>query len=370
MTLSQRLLAAMRYQAVDRIPWIEFGYWPETLDRWKREGLPDEITAQSAIGHFGFDSSLRYGLGEVTDLGVEAGLCPRFPAEVIEDRGDEEIYQQDDGVRVRRKKNTETIPHAEAHLLVDRESWAKHYLPRLDPSGPQRFPPDWDRRMQAWRDAAGTSLRLLPGGSTYGWLRNWMGVEAVSAVLYDDPAWFEEMVGTIGDCVLGVLQRLLETGLPFDACAIWEDMCYSGGPLMSPAHVKKYLAPQYRRISELLDAHGIDIRLIDSDGRVDELIPIWLDAGINCVLPIEVGQSGGDPIRLRREFGRDLRMIGGFDKRILRGPPAAITAELLRLDGLVEEGGYVPMCDHWIPPDVSLENYRFFVGELQRQWRG
>jgi hypothetical protein len=172
-----------------------------------------------------------------------AGLCPRFPAGVIEDRGEEEIYQQDDGVRVLRKKATETIPHPHRHLLVDRASWRRHYLPRLDPAYADRFPTDWDHRVRTWEESPGTSLILLPGGSTYGWLRNWMGVEAVSAVLYDDPAWFEEMVSAIGDCVVGTLQRLLATGLAFDACVLWEDMCFSGGPLLSPAHVKRFPAP-------------------------------------------------------------------------------------------------------------------------------
>ena len=368
MNLSQRFRSVMRYESVDRIPWIDFGYWPHTLVRWKREGLASDVTAECVSAHFGFDTALRYGLGEITDLGAEAGLYPRFSAGVIEERGDEELFQQDDGVRVLRKKATESIPHPDRHLLVDRSSWRRHYLPRLDPTHAGRFPPDWDQRVQRWQESPGNSLLLLPGGSTYGWLRNWMGVEAVSAVLYDDPGWFEEMIHAIGDCVVGVLKRLLQAGVAFDGCVLWEDMCFGRGPLLSPEHVKRFLAPQYIRISQLLDAHGVDIRIVDSDGRVDELIPIWLDAGINCIVPVEVGNSDGDPIRLRRRFGRDLRMIGGIDKRLLHGPRTVLTTELGRLGSLVEEGGYIPMCDHWIPPDVSLEDYRFFVAELQRRW--
>ena len=44
-----------------------------------------------------------------------------------------------------------------------------------------------------------------------------MGVENLSYVIYDDPAWFEEMVATIADCIIGTLTILLETGGQFDA---------------------------------------------------------------------------------------------------------------------------------------------------------
>ena len=42
MTHRERFLATMRYQATDRVPYWEFGAWPETIERWKKEGYdPD-----------------------------------------------------------------------------------------------------------------------------------------------------------------------------------------------------------------------------------------------------------------------------------------------------------------------------------------
>ena len=76
------------------------------------------------------------------------------------------------------------------------------------------------------------------GGSLYGWLRNWMGLEQLSMTVYDDPAFFEEMVTTVADCILAVLEKTLASGVQFDACGMWEDMAYNAGPLLSPRHFK------------------------------------------------------------------------------------------------------------------------------------
>ena len=187
-------------------------------------------------------------------------------------------------------------------------------------------------------------------------------------LIYDDPALFEEMVTTLADCILGTLDRLLASGAHFDACAMWEDMAYRAGPLISPAHFKRYLVPHYRRISELVRAHGVDVIWVDCDGKIDDLLPLWLEAGINCMFPVEVGTWGADPVAYRRAYGRDLLMMGGFDKHILAVSKDAIAAEVERLAPLVEEGGFIGFCDHRVPPDVPLDHYLFYLEQVRAVW--
>ena len=223
----ERFHATMHYQPRDRSPILDFGFWRETLVVWHNQGLPRYVGAsdEHRLFHpfFGMDFQLRRA-DEST--GVKVGLVPPFVEKIIEDWGEYEVVQQDDGVRVLRKKFMRSIPKHLGHLLVDRASWQKYYRPRLDPSHPARYPPDWDSRAKAWTDPDLEDPLILPGGSLYGWLRNWMGLENISYVVYDDPAWFEEMVTTIADCVIGTLTCILETGGHFAACMLWEDMCY------------------------------------------------------------------------------------------------------------------------------------------------
>lgn len=365
----ERFLATMRYQTRDRAPIIDFGFWEETIPLWHKQGLPKAI-------HFKYDNSnhvdyfgMDWGIDEISrTTDIRIGLTPSFRHKVLEDHGDHEIVQQGDGVRVLRRKFMGSIPQHQGHLLVDRASWQKHYKPRLDPTSAKRLPADWAERVKCWNDPNRTDLVVLPGGSLYGWIRNWMGVENVSYVLYDDPTWFEEMVVTIADCIIGTLQRALDSGVKFDACGMWEDMAYRAGPLISPKHFKQYLVPQYRRITDLLHKYDVNIVWLDCDGDISLLIPHWLDAGVNCMFPLEIGTWGADPVTYRQQYGKDLLIMGGFDKHILQGSKAAIETEVKRLAPLVEEGGYVGFCDHRVPPDVPLENYCFYLEKVREIW--
>ncbi len=369
----ERFLSTMHYQPVDRSPICDFSFWEETIVVWRDQGLPDDIVAPdyylwrngNADHFFGMDYSIDRA---VNATGIDIGLVPAFEEKVIEDRGDHEIMQQSDGVRVLRRKFMSSIPAHQGYLLTDRDSWQKHYKPRLDPSTPERYPDDWDARAKLWTDPKREQVIGLNAGSLYGWIRNWNGLENLSLVVYDDPAWFEEMVTTVTDCIIGTLSRALETGGQFDAAFIWEDMAYKAGPLLSPKHFKQFLVPQYRRLSDFLRSYGVDVICVDCDGKIDLLVPLWLEAGINCIYPIEVGTWEADPIAFRRKYGKDMLIMGGFNKRILANTKEAIEKEIYRLAPLVEEGGYIGFCDHRVPPDVPLENYWFYLEMVREVW--
>jgi len=377
----QRFDATMHYGPRDRAPICDFSFWDETLELWYEQGLPRSVDRFNSDDYFGMDGLMCYVLSKESSAltapsdsrrtvidGVCVGLVPEFEPIVLEDLGDAEVIQQIDGVRVVKKKFMSSIPTHQSHLLVDRDTWRKHYKPRLDPDDSRRYPGNWDECVRLWCDEQREFPIFLFGGSFYGWIRNWMGLEAVSLVVYDDPAWFEEMVTTIADCVIGVLTRVLETGGRFEGCTLWEDMCYNRGPLLGPEHFKRFLVPHYRRLTDLLHRHGVDVVSLDCDGYIEQLMPLWLEAGVNCMFPIEIGTWGADPLRYREEYGKDLLMIGGFDKRILAADKAKIEAEVRRLAPLVDQGGFIGLCDHRVPPDVPLEHYLCYIKCVREMW--
>ena len=363
----QRFAATMHYQARDRVPLYDFNYWLETIDKWYDQGLPRRYDSTNAHTFFGLDASLGGGIDCVQASGITCSLTPGFEQRVIEDLEDSQVVVQADGAMVRRSKVRETIPIHVGHTLVDRQSWREHYLPRLDPDNPDRLPPDWDERARNWTDPNRDNIVTVHAGSLFGWLRNWMGLENIALVPYDDPAWFEEMVTTIADLAIATLTKAFDTGGQFDGCAMWEDMCYNAGPLLSPDHFKQFLVPQYRRITELCHKHGVDVVWVDCDGCIDHLLPLWLEAGVNCMFPVEIG-NWADPVEMRKRFGKDLLMMGGFDKHILARSKEAIDTEIERLMPLVDEGAFIPFCDHRVSPDVSLDNYIHYCRRAREVW--
>jgi len=86
------------------------------------------------------------------------------------------------------------------------------------------------------------------------------------------------------------------------------------------------------------------------------------------MFPVEIGTWKADPIAYRQQYGKNLLMMGGFNKRVLAGTKDAISAEVRRLTPLVEEGGFIPFCDHRVPADVPLANYVHYLQEARCIW--
>ena len=166
------------------------------------------------------------------------------------------------------------------------------------------------------------------------------------------------MMETATEFAVAVLPRALREA-PVTLAQFWEDMCYRQGPLISPALFREFMLPRYRRITEAIRAAGVDIIFVDSDGDVSELIPLWLEAGINGVFPMEQA-CGNDLHAYRRRYGRELLMAGGLDKRALARGRRAIDDELQRQLPLAAGGGYVPTLDHAIPPHVGFEDFCYY----------
>lgn len=360
MNARERFDAVMHYRPRDRSPIMDFGFWDETLVIWQDQGYPA-----------GADPDLFFGMDPQWDTcGGVTGLWPGFPEVKLKDKGETEVVQQGDGVIVERGKFLGAIPRHIAHALTGRESWEKHFKPRLRPDDPLRFPSTvaWDMLVQEWTRPDRDYPLFIGAGSLYGVARNWFGLERVSEIIYDDRPLFEEIVETLADVAVAVIEKTLSAGVRPEAASMWEDMCYNAGPLISPKLFKQVLVPNYRRITDALRKYGVDIVFIDCDGKIDALAPLWLEAGVNTMFPIEVGTWKADPVEFRRKFGRDMRLMGGVDKHVLAGSLDSIRREVERLAPLVEEGGYIPMPDHRVPPDVPLAHYLFYLDEIKRVW--
>jgi len=105
---------------------------------------------------------------------------------------------------------------------------------------------------------------------------------------------------------------------------------------------------------------------VDCDGKIDALIPIWLENGVNTMFPIEVGTWAASIGPWREKYGREIHGVGGMDKRVLAFDYAAIDAEVERLRPLVDLGGYIPCPDHRLPPDTKWENVQYYCEKMRK----
>ena len=125
------------------------------------------------------------------------------------------------------------------------------------------------------------------------------------------------------------------------------------------------MMPRYEKVTDVLRSSGVDVIFVDSDGNLDELIPLWLECGINGCWPLECA-AGNDAVALRKKYGRDIILAGNIDKReLLKGKDAIREEVMSKVPFLLECGGYFPSVDHMVPPDITWENYLYFINTVR-----
>jgi Uroporphyrinogen decarboxylase (URO-D) len=352
MTTRELWLAIMHYGEFDRVPVIHWTGWPETRERWIREGMPPDADERKF-----FDAVPQW-----TGAGVNLDIYPLFEEETLEDTAEYRIFRDHYGVVQQDWKNSSCIPHYTGFTLKTGKDWDA-YKKRLQPC-PERIPDDLDDRI---RDSETSGLPVvISTASMMGWIRNWMGVVNMSYLTCEEPDVFADMVDTIADLVCwGMDQVIPRMSAPPDMGFGWEDICGKNGPLVGPDTFRRCVAPGYRKVRARLEHYGVPLYGIDTDGHIAPLVKDWLEAGVNVQFPIEIGTWKADPMQFRKRYGKDLRIIGGFDKLELEKGPAAIDAEIDRRLPLMRDGGYVPMPDHLITPGVSLKDYQYYLERMR-----
>jgi len=358
MTTRERLLATLDLAPVDRLPNLEFGYWDATLHRWHDEGLPPSVqTGREAESYFGLE-----GIETFEYVPLINGLWPPFRRQVVAERGEHRLVQDENGVLYEELKQGESIPRYVKFPISSPRDWEVFRRERLDWSREDRVQGSVVDFVRA-QHQQGRPVRF-DAGSLYGWLRNWMGVENLSIALMTEPAWVGAMMDHLKEMTIHLLRAHITTDMAVDLAWWWEDMCYNHGPLLSPQLFEQLMVPRYKEVVEELRHHGIRHSVVDCDGKIDQLVPGWLQAGIRVMFPIEALHTS--PHQLRRVHGENVLLIGGVNKHALIAGQAAIDRELESLAPLVSDGGYIPTVDHRVPPDVSLQNYLYYLQQKER----
>lgn len=322
----------------------------ETRDRWLREGMPRD---QHFNTYFGFD--------RMETIPLNMGLWPPLESKVVEETAEWRIVEDELGGLTKRWSDREIgMSQWICYPVRDRQTW-EAVKQRLRADAPRRYPEYWEDLKRCYR---GRDYPLgISAGSYYGWIRNWVGMENLALWYYDCPELVHEMTEYVADFVLAMIERALDEVPDIDYAQVWEDMAMKTGPLVSPQLFREFMLEPLKRVTKVLNQAGIDIIMVDCDGNVDELIPLWLEANVNLVYPMEVA-ADCDVLRYREQFGPELLMIGGIDKRALRDTCDRATVEhevRSKVPPLVEQGGYSPFVDHAVPPDVPFANFKHYI---------
>jgi len=354
----ERFRALFNYEPVDRIPLYYFGTWKETKERWIRESSGALTFEHGIITHIpGMDTDWEVPMWTCQGL-VNTGVIGDKTPEVLEETDDHIIISDHVGEHAMFSKRGTSMTHVIKHALEPtRESW-ENFKKYFDPYDPRRLVEGWE--VKAQEILKEDRVLSFLGGSLYGSIRNWMGLEAISYLMYDDPDLHREMTEYMADFYMILMKPVLEV-IPFDMAYIFEDCCGVNGPLFSPHIFEEVYAPQYERIVSFYKQNNVTFVLVDSDGKSDTFIPLWAKSGVDIMFPVEVGTWGGNVADLRNKYGENLRFMGGVNKYVIAKGEDSIREHLLSLKPEVDKGGYLPLPDHRLTPDTSLKMFKDYI---------
>ncbi len=304
----------MRYGEVDRVPYFEEPLRDEVLEAWHRQGLPpgvDPVQRSRADRH----------------TIIEPNLSP-LPAPA-------------------------SWPKSSAEL--------RQFENRLDPDARERMPEEWEddvRRIHSGEEAV--LLRVHRGLFLTLGVDGWARFEEAIHFLGDEPSAASELFRMQGEFAATVAEKVLRR-VEVDAAVFSEPISDTHGPLVSPRLYADLVLKSCQPLFDVLRRFGVETFIFMTYANSRLLLPCVLERGFNCLWAYEVNCESMDYRSLRREFGRDLRLIGGIDLDALREGKDAVRREVLeKVPPLLAQGGYLPVADGRVREDVPYANYVYY----------
>ena len=359
MDMRQRYRETIIFGNPDKIPLALGNPRESTLKVWKTQGL-DRPCTDALADMLGLSGE---AFLKVDYLDVSTRMIPAYEPLILEHRDGHylirdhmgatvEISDQYDASYLRQAKDFVTRKWHK-FPVTSRDDWLE-MKKRYDPENPERFPSDFSEQCSKWK-SRDTLLALIFNG-VFWQLREWCGMENLCMMMVDDPALVLEMADFWAAFVGEMLKKICSR-LELDYVFISEDMAYKAHSMISPQMTREFIQGAYNYWVPIIKNSGCPIIELDSDGCVDDLIPIWIESGINCNSPVEVA-AHCDILEYRRRYGKAMAYKQGIDKRIIARGGRELEQHVMSIvPEMFKLGGYIPGCDHGVPPDISWKNY-------------
>ena len=319
MNSRDRFCETMRYGSPDRVPYFEEGIRDDVLNVWRHQGLKRKSE---------FEVLFRHDRREEIHPDLEP--LPRLK---------QWPSSREDLDRMRRRLNPEDLRR----------------LPRKWPSRA----PGLTHREHVVMLHVHRGLFLSMG------VEEWGRFAEVIELLVRDPLLVHDSLMIQGEFAARLADRVL-CDVRVDAALFSEPIAEKRGPLISPKMYREIVLPSYDPLLSVLKRHGVEVIVFVSWANPRLLIPAIIDRGFNCLWAYEAESKAMDYQELRREFGRDLRLIGGIDLDVLRQGKDAIRREVAeKVPPLLAEGGYIPMVDGRVRVDIPFDNYVYYKRLLE-----
>jgi uroporphyrinogen decarboxylase len=332
-------------------------FWDEIYAQWPQQGyIPQGV---SLTEHFNLDIS-------PGGIWPEMAADVDFEPEVIDETDTWVIKRDGNGATLKHMKHSSSTPEHIDFTVKDRTAWEKLIKPKLlDEDMLMRRIPFEEYRLEKQVMAKAGRFFCWMSVNVFECMHPICGHEYMLMGMALDPDWVKDMCEIYSDLLIKIQEILFEReGVP-DGIWYYEDMGFKGKPFMSPAMYDEIIKPSHKKTIDY--AHSIDRKVImHSCGYIEPLLPSMINAGIDCLQPIEV-KAGMNLLKLQKKFGDRIAFMGGLDARVFE------TNDLSQVDNLIENvlkpaikaGGYIVHSDHGISSAVEYETYKYFIDKAK-----
>ena len=272
---------------------------------------------------------------------------------------DEEYIDAKDewGTSTREFKDQPSTPGFLDFAVKTRKEWEEVYKPLLV-HNPNII--DWKNLEYIYQRARASgkyvALTCLdPFNATW----HMVGPEQQLVMLVEDPEWLTDIYQANSVLFESIWHEFWSHGFAVDALWIYGDIAYRSNMLFSPRHYCHILQPFHQRMCNLAHSYGAQV-IYHSDGNLNRAIPHLLEAGIDCLQPMEV-KANMNVVQLKKQYGDQLSFMGNIDARLFQeNDLIGLEKEIsTKIPAAMMNGGYIYHSDHSIPAGTSLKTYQY-----------
>ena len=333
MTSKDRILAALRREVPDRIPIFE----------WFIDPVVSQVLCESVDP---IEVAERLDLDAVN---IRADYTKTWKDDVtfVDEWGSERML------------TAEVLPVATKHPIANLTGHADFVFP--DPNAPHRFK-TLEKALDKYGDRRAIVLNLRDGFSD---MRDLLGYEnALMGMLLDKPN-FTDLLKRVVEFNL-TLAEVAVKRYGVEIVATTDDVATGRGPIIRPAVYAETIAPYFKEVVRGYKSLGL-IVIKHSDGDVLPLLDHWLDAGIDCLDPIDPG-GGLDMGEMKAKYGDRICLKGNIDctGHLCDGTPEQVAEEVRVCIEKGGPGGLIVSSSNTIHSGVRPENFRAMLDAVRK----
>ena len=329
----ERMLVALRRETPDKIPTFE--WFIDTSVMQKMCGTDDPIEAVERL--------------DIDGVNIRADYTKKWV--------DSETFLDEWGIV--RKLTGDMIPASLEHPIKDITKQAEYVFP--DPHSPERFK-TLERAVEYYGDRRAIILNLRDGFSD---MRDLLGYQEALMALVAEKQHFSDLLKRVVEYNL-TLAEIAVKRYDIQIVATTDDVCSARGPLLSPKSYKETIFPEFRAVVQGFRSLGLFV-VKHCDGNVRAFLDLWVEAGINCLDPIDPG-GNLDMREIKEQYGHLICLKGNIDctGHLVSGTPEQVAEEVRECIEKGGKNGLILSSSNTIHRGVKPENYRAMLDALRQ----